>query len=170
VAPNDKARTVLLLDRSLDVSGGHLQRNWAPAKQVALEAVEELQPVALVVYCDTAAVVGAEDLQEMTWAFVYGANLAAGLDLACDQLGGTHGHILVISYSDPSSHNEPGGAEVFFSIPTADETEVATLAAAQRCADGGVTIDVRLLGEPDGVIHHAIAEMTGGRVIRAHGE
>jgi uncharacterized protein with von Willebrand factor type A (vWA) domain len=76
----------------------------------------------------------------------------------------------MVTDGEPTAHLE--GEEVFFSWPPVPETIRRTLAEAMRLAKAGVTINVFMLEDTEGLqrFMERLARLTNGRVFQTAGE
>ena len=158
-----RSSTVLMLDLSLSMP---MRDNFLPAKKVAM-ALHSLitsqfprDYLGLVGFSETARVLTAEQLPEVSWDFVYGTNMHHGFTLARKLLARESGtkQIIMITDGEPTAHITPDG-HPFFSYPPARETVEATLREVVRCTKEKIRINTFGLGA-DGSLRAFIEQMT----------
>jgi uncharacterized protein with von Willebrand factor type A (vWA) domain len=171
-----EAATVLLLDLSFSMP---LRGHWVPAKRMALALhalIEGRYPhdrLYLVGFSDYARRIKPEDLARSGWERVYGTNMQHAFNLA-GRLLAQHPRatkqVIMVTDGEPTAHLE--GEEVFFSWPPVPETIRRTLSEAMRLAKAGVTINVFMLENTDGLqrFMERLARLTNGRVFQTAGE
>jgi uncharacterized protein with von Willebrand factor type A (vWA) domain len=100
----------------------------------------------LVGFSETARVVTAAQLPEVSWDFVYGTNMHHGFTLARQLLARQTGNkqIIMITDGEPTAHITPGG-DVYFNYPPVRETVEATLREVVRCTKQGIRINTFVL-------------------------
>ena len=144
-----KSSTVLMLDLSLSMP---MRDNFLPAKKVAM-ALHSLitsqfprDYMGLVGFSETAHVLTAAQLPEVSWDFAYGTNMQHGFLLARQLLAKQTGskQIIMITDGEPTAHITPGG-DVFFNYPPVPETIEATLREVVRCTKDGIRINTFML-------------------------
>ena len=110
-----------MLDLSLSMP---MRDNFLPAKKVAM-ALHSLitsqfprDYLGIVGFSETARVLTAEQLPEVSWDFVYGTNMQHGFLLARQLLAKQTGtkQIIMITDGEPTAHITPSG-DVFFNYP-----------------------------------------------------
>ncbi|MFV0307267.1 MAG: VWA domain-containing protein [Desertimonas sp.] len=144
-----RSSTVLMLDLSLSMP---MRDNFLPAKKVAMalhSLISSQFPrdyLGLVGFSETARVLTADQLPEVSWDFVYGTNMQHGFTLARQLLARQHGNkqIIMITDGEPTAHITPGG-DVFFNYPPVRETVEATLREVLRCTRDGIRINTFML-------------------------
>ncbi len=144
-----RSSTVLMLDLSLSMP---MRDNFLPAKKVAmaLHTLISMQfprdYLGLVGFSETARVLKAEQLPEVSWDFVYGTNMQHGFTLARQLLAKQSGtkQIIMITDGEPTAHVTPSG-DVFFNYPPVTETVEATLREVLRCTRDGIRINTFML-------------------------
>jgi uncharacterized protein with von Willebrand factor type A (vWA) domain len=144
-----RSSTVLMLDLSLSMP---MRDNFLPAKKVAMalhSLISSQFPrdyLGLVGFSETARVLTAQQLPEVSWDFVYGTNMQHGLVLArqlLDRQTGTK-QIIMITDGEPTAHVTATG-DVFFNYPPVRETVEATLREVVRCTREGIRINTFML-------------------------
>ncbi|MGH9133231.1 MAG: hypothetical protein ACRDZZ_04785, partial [Ilumatobacteraceae bacterium] len=100
----------------------------------------------LVGFSETARVLTAQQLPEVSWDFVYGTNMQHGFVLARQLLARQTGtkQIIMITDGEPTAHVTPNG-DVFFNYPPVRETVEATLREVVRCTRAGIRINTFML-------------------------
>ena len=158
-----RSSTVLMLDLSLSMP---MRDNFLPAKKVAMalhSLISSQFPrdyLGLVGFSETARVLTAEQLPEVSWDFVYGTNMHHGFTLARKLLARESGtkQIIMITDGEPTAHITPDG-QPFFNYPPVRETVEATLREVVRCTKEGIRINTFGLGA-DGSLRAFIERMT----------
>jgi uncharacterized protein with von Willebrand factor type A (vWA) domain len=144
-----KSSTVLMLDLSLSMP---MRDNFLPAKKVAM-ALHSLitsqfprDYMGIVGFSETARVLSAAQLPEVSWDFVYGTNMQHGFMLARQLLSKQTGtkQIIMITDGEPTAHITPRG-DVFFNYPPVQETVEATLREVVRCTRDNIRINTFML-------------------------
>jgi uncharacterized protein with von Willebrand factor type A (vWA) domain len=144
-----KSSTVLMLDLSLSMP---MRDNFLPAKKVAM-ALHSLitsqfprDYMGIVGFSETARVLTAAQLPEVSWDFVYGTNMQHGFMLARQLLSKQTGNkqIIMITDGEPTAHITPRG-DVFFNYPPVQETVEATLREVVRCTRDNIRINTFVL-------------------------
>jgi uncharacterized protein with von Willebrand factor type A (vWA) domain len=144
-----RSSTVLMLDLSLSMP---MRDNFLPAKKVAM-ALHSLitsqfprDYMGIVGFSETARVLTAEQLPEVSWDFVYGTNMQHGFVLARKLLARQSGtkQIIMITDGEPTAHITPSG-DVFFNYPPVRETVEATLREVVRCTREHIRINTFML-------------------------
>jgi uncharacterized protein with von Willebrand factor type A (vWA) domain len=171
-----EAATALLLDLSFSMP---LRGHWVPAKKMALALhalIEGRYPqdhLYLIGFSDYARRMQPEDLASSGWERVYGTNMQHAFNLA-GRLLANHPRatkqVIMVTDGEPTAHLE--GDQVFFSWPPVQETIRRTLSEALRLAKAGVTINVFMLEESQGLqrFMERLARLTSGRVFQTAGE
>ena len=144
-----RTSTVLMLDLSLSMP---MRDNFLPAKKVtmALHSLITSQfprdYMGIVGFSETARVLTAAQLPEVSWDFVYGTNMQHGFLLARQLLAKQTGtkQIIMITDGEPTAHVMSNG-EVFFNYPPVQETVEATLREVVRCTREGIRINTFVL-------------------------
>lgn len=164
-----RSATVLMLDLSLSMP---MRDNYLPAKKVtmALHSLISMQYpsdyLGIVVFSETARVITAEQLPEVSWDYVYGTNMQHGFQLARNLLRPQSGNkqIIMITDGEPTAHINSYG-EPEFHYPPVRETVDATMLEVSRLTRDRVRINTFML-DPDPSLQHFIEAMTrvnGGR-------
>lgn len=164
-----RSATVLMLDLSLSMP---MRDNYLPAKKVtmALHSLISMQYpndfLGLVVFSESARIITAEQLPEVTWDYVYGTNMQHGFQLAGQLLRSQQGNkqIIMITDGEPTAHINRFG-EPEFHYPPVMETVDATMLEVGRLTRDRVTINTFML-DPDPSLQRFIEVMTkvnGGR-------
>ena len=144
-----KSSTVLMLDLSLSMP---MRDNFLPAKKVAM-ALHSLitsqfprDYMGIVGFSETARILTAAQLPEVSWDFVYGTNMQHGFMLARQLLSKQTGtkQIIMITDGEPTAHITPRG-DVFFNYPPVQETVEATLREVVRCTRDNIRINTFML-------------------------
>jgi uncharacterized protein with von Willebrand factor type A (vWA) domain len=158
-----RSSTVLMLDLSLSMP---MRDNFLPAKKVAM-ALHSLitsqfprDYLGIVGFSETARVLTAEQLPEVSWDFVYGTNMHHGFTLARQLLARESGtkQIIMITDGEPTAHIMDNGMP-FFNYPPVRETVEATLREVVRCTKEQIRINTFGLGA-DGSLRHFIEQLT----------
>jgi uncharacterized protein with von Willebrand factor type A (vWA) domain len=144
-----RSSTVLMLDLSMSMP---MRDNFLPAKKVAMalhHLISSQFPrdyLGLVGFSETARVITADQLPEVSWDFVYGTNMHHGFTLARQLLAKQTGNkqILMITDGEPTAHITPSG-DIYFNYPPVRETVEATLREVVRCTREGVRINTFVL-------------------------
>ncbi|TVR28153.1 MAG: hypothetical protein EA389_00915 [Ilumatobacter sp.] len=144
-----RSSTVLMLDLSLSMP---MRDNFLPAKKVAMalhSLISSQFPrdyLGLVGFSETARVLTAPQLPEVSWDFVYGTNMQHGFVLARQLLSKQTGtkQIIMITDGEPTAHITPQG-DVFFNYPPVRETVEATLREVVRCTKENIRINTFML-------------------------
>ena len=158
-----RSSTVLMLDLSLSMP---MRDNFLPAKKVAMalhSLISSQFPrdyLGLVGFSETARILTAEQLPEVSWDFVYGTNMHHGFTLARRLLARESGtkQIIMITDGEPTAHITADG-HPFFNYPPARETVEATLREVVRCTKEQIRINTFGLGA-DGSLRAFIEQMT----------
>nr|MBA3400153.1 hypothetical protein [Acidimicrobiia bacterium] len=120
----------------------------------------------LVTFSETARVITADRLPEVSWDFIYGTNMQHGFMLARKLLAREHGtkQILMITDGEPTAHITDDGDAVFHYPPTRETVE-ATLAEVVRCTRAGIRINTFMLDATSSLATfiERLTEMNGGR-------
>ena len=144
-----RSSTVLMLDLSLSMP---MRDNFLPAKKVAM-ALHSLitsqfprDYMGIVGFSETARILTAAQLPEVSWDFVYGTNMQHGFLLARHLLAKQTGtkQIIMITDGEPTAHITQRG-DVFFNYPPVPETIEATLREVVRCTREGIRINTFML-------------------------
>jgi uncharacterized protein with von Willebrand factor type A (vWA) domain len=144
-----RSSTVLMLDLSLSMP---MRDNFLPAKKVAMalhSLISSQFPrdyLGLVGFSETARILTAQQLPEVSWDFVYGTNMQHGFLLARQLLARQTGtkQIIMITDGEPTAHVTASG-DVFFNYPPVRETVEATLREVVRCTREGIRINTFML-------------------------
>jgi uncharacterized protein with von Willebrand factor type A (vWA) domain len=144
-----RSSTVLMLDLSLSMP---MRDNFLPAKKVAMalhSLISSQFPrdyLGLVGFSETARILTAQQLPEVSWDFVYGTNMQHGFVLARQLLARQTGtkQIIMITDGEPTAHVTASG-DVFFNYPPVRETVEATLREVVRCTREGIRINTFML-------------------------
>ena len=158
-----RSSTVLMLDLSLSMP---MRDNFLPAKKVAMALHSLISTqfprdyLGIVGFSETARVLTAEQLPEVSWDFVYGTNMHHGFTLARQLLARESGtkQIIMITDGEPTAHITPDG-HPFFNYPPVRETVEATLREVMRCTKEQIRINTFGLGA-DGSLRAFIEQMT----------
>jgi uncharacterized protein with von Willebrand factor type A (vWA) domain len=161
--PYTRSSTVLMLDLSLSMP---MRDNFLPAKKVAMalhSLISSQFPrdyLGIVGFSETARILTAEQLPEVSWDFVYGTNMHHGFTLARQLLARESGtkQIIMITDGEPTAHITPDGYP-FFNYPPVRETVEATLREVVRCTKEQIRINTFGLGA-DGSLRAFIERMT----------
>jgi uncharacterized protein with von Willebrand factor type A (vWA) domain len=144
-----RSSTVLMLDLSLSMP---MRDNFLPAKKVAMalhSLISSQFPrdyLGIVGFSETARILTAAQLPEVSWDFVYGTNMQHGFLLARQLLAKQTGtkQIIMITDGEPTAHITPSG-DVFFNYPPVQETVEATLREVVRCTREQIRINTFML-------------------------
>ena len=158
-----RSSTVLMLDLSLSMP---MRDNFLPAKKVAMALHHLISTqfprdyLGIVGFSETARILTAEQLPEVSWDFVYGTNMHHGFTLARQLLAKEAGskQIIMITDGEPTAHITPDGYP-FFNYPPARETVEATLREVLRCTKSQIRINTFALGA-DGSLRAFVERMT----------
>ena len=158
-----RSSTVLMLDLSLSMP---MRDNFLPAKKVAMalhSLISSQFPrdyLGIVGFSETARILTAEQLPEVSWDFVYGTNMHHGFTLARKLLARESGtkQIIMITDGEPTAHIMDNGMP-FFNYPPVRETVEATLREVVRCTKEQIRINTFGLGA-DGSLRAFIEQMT----------
>jgi uncharacterized protein with von Willebrand factor type A (vWA) domain len=158
-----RSSTVLMLDLSLSMP---MRDNFLPAKKVAMalhSLISSQFPrdyLGIVGFSETARILTAAQLPEVSWDFVYGTNMHHGFTLARQLLARESGtkQIIMITDGEPTAHITPDGYP-FFNYPPVRETVEATLREVVRCTKEQIRINTFGLGA-DGSLRAFIEKMT----------
>jgi uncharacterized protein with von Willebrand factor type A (vWA) domain len=164
-----RSSTVLMLDLSMSMP---MRDNFLPAKKVAMALHHLISTqfprdyLGLVGFSETARVITADQLPEVSWDFVYGTNMHHGFTLARQLLARQSGskQIIMITDGEPTAHITPGG-DVYFNYPPVRETVEATLREVVRCTRERIRINTFVL-DATTALQAFIEQMTqlnGGR-------
>jgi uncharacterized protein with von Willebrand factor type A (vWA) domain len=152
-----------MLDLSLSMP---MRDNFLPAKKVAMalhSLISSQFPrdyLGIVGFSETARILTAAQLPEVSWDFVYGTNMHHGFTLARQLLARQPGtrQIIMITDGEPTAHITPDGYP-FFNYPPVRETVEATLREVVRCTKERIRINTFGLGA-DGSLRAFIEKMT----------
>ena len=165
-----EAATALLLDLSFSMP---LRGHFIHAKKMALALhalIEGRYPhdtLYLIGFSDYARRLQPEDLTAPGFERVYGTNMQHAFLLA-GRLLAQHPRaarqVIMVTDGEPTAHLE--GDQAFFSWPPVSKTIQLTLAEAVRLSKAGVTLNVFMLEESEGLISfmERLARITSGRV------
>jgi uncharacterized protein with von Willebrand factor type A (vWA) domain len=165
-----EAATALLLDLSFSMP---LRGHFVHAKKMALALhalIEGRYPhdtLYLIGFSDYARQLKPQDLTAPGFERVYGTNMQHAFLLA-GRLLAQHPRaarqVIMVTDGEPTAHLE--GEQAFFSWPPVSKTINLTLAEAVRLSKAGVTLNVFMLEESDGLVGfmERLARMTSGRV------
>ena len=158
-----RSATVLMLDLSLSMP---MRDNFLPAKKVAMALHHLISTqfprdyLGIVGFSETARILTADQLPEVSWDFVYGTNMHHGFTLARQLLSRESGNkqIIMITDGEPTAHITPDGYP-FFNYPPVRETVEATLREVVRATKERIRINTFGLGA-DGSLRAFIEKMT----------
>jgi uncharacterized protein with von Willebrand factor type A (vWA) domain len=165
-----ESATALLLDLSFSMP---LRGHFVHAKKMALALhalIEGRYPhdrLYMIGFSDYARVMQPQDLTAAGWERVYGTNMQHAFMLA-GRLLGQHPRstrqVIMVTDGEPTAHLE--GEDAFFSWPPVPKTIRLTLAEALKLSKKGITLNVFMLEESEGLISfmERLARMTSGRV------
>jgi uncharacterized protein with von Willebrand factor type A (vWA) domain len=165
-----EAATALLLDLSFSMP---LRGHFIHAKKMALALhalIEGRYPhdtLYLIGFSDYARQLQPQDLTAPGFERVYGTNMQHAFLLA-GRLLAQHPRaarqVIMVTDGEPTAHLE--GDHAFFAWPPVHETIQLTLAEAVRLSKAGVTLNVFMLEESEGLISfmERLARITSGRV------
>jgi uncharacterized protein with von Willebrand factor type A (vWA) domain len=165
-----EAATALLLDLSFSMP---LRGHFVHAKKMALALhalIEGRYPhdtLYLIGFSDYARRLQPEDLTAPGFERVYGTNMQHAFLLAgrlLSQHPRAARQVIMVTDGEPTAHLE--GDQAFFSWPPVSKTINLTLAEAVRLSKSGVTLNVFMLEESEGLIGfmERLARITSGRV------
>jgi uncharacterized protein with von Willebrand factor type A (vWA) domain len=164
-----RSSTVLMLDLSMSMP---MRDNFLPAKKVAMalhHLISSQFPrdyLGLVGFSETARVITADQLPEVSWDFVYGTNMHHGFTLARQLLSKQTGtkQIIMITDGEPTAHVTPQG-DVYFNYPPVRETIEATLREVVRCTRDQIRINTFVLDATTALTQfiERLTEINGGR-------
>jgi len=165
-----EAATALLLDLSFSMP---LRGHFVHAKKMALALhalIEGRYPhdtLYLIGFSDYARRLQPEDLTAPGFERVYGTNMQHAFMLAgrlLSQHPRAARQVIMVTDGEPTAHLE--GDQAFFSWPPVSKTINLTLAEAVRLSKSGVTLNVFMLEESEGLIGfmERLARITSGRV------
>ncbi|CAB4363469.1 MAG: hypothetical protein F2681_05880 [Actinobacteria bacterium] len=158
-----RSSTVLMLDLSMSMP---MRDNFLPAKKVAMalhSLITSQFPrdfMGIVGFSETAYVLTAQQLPEVSWDFAYGTNMHHGFTLARQMLSRQTGtkQIIMITDGEPTAHITPDGYP-FFNYPPVQETVEATLREVVRCTRDGIRINTFML-DADRGLQHFVEQLT----------
>ncbi len=158
-----RSSTVLMLDLSMSMP---MRDNFLPAKKVAMalhSLITSQFPrdfMGIVGFSETAYVLTAQQLPEVSWDFAYGTNMHHGFTLARQMLSRQTGtkQIIMITDGEPTAHITPDG-HPFFNYPPVQETVEATLREVVRCTRDGIRINTFML-DADRGLQHFVEQLT----------
>jgi uncharacterized protein with von Willebrand factor type A (vWA) domain len=164
-----RSSTVLMLDLSMSMP---MRDNFLPAKKVAMalhHLISSQFPrdyLGLVGFSETARVITADQLPEVSWDFVYGTNMHHGFTLARQLLARQTGQkqIIMITDGEPTAHITPHG-DVYFNYPPVRETIEATLREVVRCTKDRIRINTFVLDATTALqaFIEKMTQLNGGR-------
>ncbi len=164
-----RSSTVLMLDLSMSMP---MRDNFLPAKKVAMalhHLISSQFPrdyLGLVGFSETARVITADQLPEVSWDFVYGTNMHHGFTLARQLLAKRSGskQIIMITDGEPTAHITPHG-DVYFNYPPVRETIEATLREVVRCTREQIRINTFVLDATTALqaFIEKMTQLNGGR-------
>jgi uncharacterized protein with von Willebrand factor type A (vWA) domain len=162
--------TALLLDLSFSMPlRGHLvhAKKMALALHALIEGRYPHDTLYLVGFSDFARKLQPQDLAAPGFERTYGTNMQHAFLLAGRLLAQhprANRQVIMVTDGEPTAHLE--GEQAFFAWPPEPETIRLTLAEAVRLARSGVTLNIFMLEESDGLTRfmERLAERTGGRV------
>ncbi|HEX2054740.1 MAG TPA: hypothetical protein VHJ78_13585 [Actinomycetota bacterium] len=176
-----RTATALLLDLSFSMP---LRGHWVAAKKMALALhalIEGKYPqddLYLIGFSDYARRLDPQELTiEGTIERVYGTNMQHAFLLArrlLSQHPGATRQVIMVTDGEPTAHlveSYNGGVEATFRWPPTSETIHKTLAEATRLSSSGITLNIYMLEEDEGLTRFMdeLAHLTGGRVFHAAG-
>ncbi len=171
-----RSSTVLMLDLSMSMP---MRDNFLPAKKVAMalhHLISSQFPrdyLGLVGFSETARVITASQLPEVSWDFVYGTNMHHGFTLARQLLSKQTGtkQIIMITDGEPTAHITPQG-DVYFNYPPVRETIEATLREVVRCTRDQIRINTFVLDATTALTQfiERLTEINGGRAFYTDNE
>jgi uncharacterized protein with von Willebrand factor type A (vWA) domain len=150
-----RSSTVLMLDLSLSMP---MRDNFLPAKKVAMALHSLITTqfprdfMGLVGFSESAQVLTASQLPEVSWDFAYGTNMQHGFHLARHMLNKQTGtkQVIMITDGEPTAHVMANGG-IFFNYPPVQETIEATLREVVRCTKDGIRINTFMLDADRGL-------------------
>ena len=158
-----RSSTVLMLDLSLSMP---MRDNFLPAKKVAMALHHLISTqfprdyLGIVGFSETARILTAEQLPEVSWDFVYGTNMHHGFTLARQLLAQESGNkqIIMITDGEPTAHITPDGYP-FFNYPPA--TKRSRRRCVRSCGARRARIRINTFGlGRDGSLRAFIERMT----------
>jgi uncharacterized protein with von Willebrand factor type A (vWA) domain len=162
--------TALLLDLSFSMPlRGHLvhAKKLALALHALIEGKYPHDTLYLIGFSDYARQLRPEDLTAPGFERTYGTNMQHAFLLAGRLLAQhprAQRQAIMVTDGEPTAHLE--GEHAFFAWPPEAETVRRTLAEGVRLTKAGVTLNIFMLDESDGLARfmERLAELTGGRV------
>jgi uncharacterized protein with von Willebrand factor type A (vWA) domain len=162
--------TALLLDLSFSMPlRGHLvhAKKMALALHALIEGRYPHDTLYLIGFSDYARRLSPADLAAPGLARTYGTNMQHAFLLAGRLLAQhprAQRQVIMVTDGEPTAHLV--GEEAFFAWPPEPETIQLTLAEAVRLARGGVTLNIFMLEESEGLTRfmERLAQLTSGRV------
>ncbi len=162
--------TALLLDLSFSMPlRGHLvhAKKMALALHALIEGRYPHDTLYLIGFSDFARRLQPQDLAAPGFERTYGTNMQHAFLLAGRLLAQhprANRQVIMVTDGEPTAHLE--GEQAFFAWPPEPETIRMTLAEAIRLARSGVTLNIFMLEESEGLTRfmERLAERTGGRV------
>jgi uncharacterized protein with von Willebrand factor type A (vWA) domain len=162
--------TALLLDLSFSMPlRGHLvhAKKMALALHALIEGRYPHDTLYLIGFSDYARRLTPEDLAAPGFERTYGTNMQHAFLLAGRLLAQhprAQRQVIMVTDGEPTAHLE--GEHAYFAWPPEPETVRLTLAEGVRLAKNGVTLNIFMLEESDGLARfmERLAELTGGRV------
>ena len=162
--------TALLLDLSFSMPlRGHLvhAKKMALALHALIEGRYPHDTLYLIGFSDFARQLQPQDLAAPGFERTYGTNMQHAFLLAGRLLAQhprANRQVIMVTDGEPTAHLE--GEQAFFAWPPEPETIRLTLAEAVRLARSGVTLNIFMLEESEGLTRfmERLAERTGGRV------
>ena len=164
-----RTATALLLDLSFSMP---LRGHWLPAKRMALALnalIEGKYPqdsLHLIGFSDYARKMRPEELAQEAWERVQGTNMQHAFILAHRLLADDPRpikQVIMVTDGEPTAHLDGEFAQ--FNWPPIPETIEKTLREAMRLARSGISINVFMLEETEGLLAfmHRLAHLTGGK-------
>ena len=162
--------TALLLDLSFSMPlRGHLvhAKKMALALHALIEGRYPHDTLYLIGFSDFARRLHPEELAAPGFERTYGTNMQHAF-LMAGRLLGQHPRaarqVIMVTDGEPTAHLE--GEQAFFAWPPEPETIRLTLAEAVRLSRSGVTLNIFMLEDSEGLARfmERLAERTGGRV------
>ena len=159
-----RSSTVLMLDLSLSMP---MRDNFLPAKKVAMalhSLISSQFPrdyLGIVGFSETARVLTAEQLPEVSWDFVYGTNMQHGFMLARQLLARQTGtkQIIMITDGEPTAHITPSG-DVFFNYPPVPRDRRGHAARGACAAPATASASTRSCSTPTSYLKAFIEQLT----------
>jgi uncharacterized protein with von Willebrand factor type A (vWA) domain len=168
-----RTATALLLDLSFSMP---LRGHWLPAKRMALALNALIQgkypqdSLHLVGFSDYARRMQPEELAQEGWERVQGTNMQHAFILAGRLLSEDPRpikQVIMVTDGEPTAHLE--GEYALFNWPPVPETIEKTLREALRLARSGISINIFMLEESEGLLSfmHRLAHLAGGKTYLA---